>query len=411
MPSFEAARRIANIKNNGAETIGQIYKNESDFLMEQTWASDIGSKVCYIYDYFHDDQPELKDHMTYENTSKYRIDAKFIVTQYGSIGKEQVPYHIQFKPSQKIEFEVSDDLYYFETDYKKKFNIQFPNSLYIDIPNDRGVYEKWLIINTEKGNQFIKHNVLPCTYLFEWIEENGQNRYKRRMWGCERRQQSYSKGVSTGSHISSLDNASKAYLPLNSITENINYVGENGVNQRMIISAKTKHPLVWKLTKLENTNPLGILDLTFEQSAFNPRSDFIEKDSEGNIVGMWADYNQSTSPTLIVSNAESIYGEISASTSILKVGGTYKTLTLHLYDNQGNEITDRYSEAEINWSCFISDEGAKIDLSDAVIWLDGKAFNQIKIKFPDNRQYLGKILNIKVAVGDIEAETRLELRI
>ena len=74
MPSFETARRIASVKNNGAKTIGQIHKEESDWLMEETWDNDIQSKVCYIYDFFRDDQPELKDHMTYENTTKTRID-------------------------------------------------------------------------------------------------------------------------------------------------------------------------------------------------------------------------------------------------------------------------------------------------------------------------------------------------
>ena len=39
MPSLQTARRGSNAKNNGAKTIGQIYKEQSDWLMEQTWAS------------------------------------------------------------------------------------------------------------------------------------------------------------------------------------------------------------------------------------------------------------------------------------------------------------------------------------------------------------------------------------
>ena len=159
MPSLQTARRVANAKNNGAKTIGQIYKEQSDELMEWTWDNDIQSKVCYIYDYAHDNQPELKDHMTYENTTKTRIDAKFIVSQYGSISKDQVAYHLMFKPSQPLEFNDGDELYYFETNYRKKYDIPFPCSLYIDIPNEKGIYEKWLIINEEHGNQFIKYNV------------------------------------------------------------------------------------------------------------------------------------------------------------------------------------------------------------------------------------------------------------
>ena len=130
MPSLQTARRVANAKNNGAKTIGQIYKEQSNELMEWTWDNDIQSKVCYIYDYFHDDQPDKNVGMTYENTTKTKIDVKFIVKTYQSIDKDQVEYYIQFRPSQKVWFEESDELYYFETDYRQKYGIQdFPIGL------------------------------------------------------------------------------------------------------------------------------------------------------------------------------------------------------------------------------------------------------------------------------------------
>ena len=91
---------------------------------------DIQSKVCYIYDYFHDDQPDKNVGMTYENTTKTKIDVKFIVKTYQSIDKDQVEYYIQFRPSQKVWFEEGDELYYFETDYRRKYGVQdFPIGL------------------------------------------------------------------------------------------------------------------------------------------------------------------------------------------------------------------------------------------------------------------------------------------
>ena len=212
----------SNSTGKNYPTLGEKLKHDSDVLMESTWDSDLQSKGCYIYDYFHDDQPHLKDHMTYENTTKTRIDAKFIITQYGSINKDQVAYHLMFKPSQPLEFNEGDELYYFETDYRKKYDIPFPCSLYIDIPNEKGIYEKWLIINAEQGNQFIKYNILPINYRFERVETSGQIRYKRRMCGCDRQQLSYTSGGWLDRYINSLDNVDKAYLPLNDITENIN---------------------------------------------------------------------------------------------------------------------------------------------------------------------------------------------
>lgn len=402
----------SNSTGKNYPTLGEKLKHDSDMLMEQLWDNDVGSKVCYIYDYFRDDQPDRKDHMTYEYTTKTRIDAKFIVTQYGSINKDQVPYHIMLKPSQKLEFSENDELYYFETDYRRKFDVQFPTSLYIDIPNEKGIYEKWLIINAEQGNQFIKYNVLPCNYRFEWVETSGQNRYKRRMWGCDRQQLSYTNGVWLDRYMSALDNVDKAYLPLNTITENINYIDENSVNQRMIISAKTKHPLVWKLTKLENTKPLGLLQLTFSQTSLDQNNDYIEKDDNGNIIGMWADYFSSTEPTdpdTPSPTPSSIYGKIEASTSTIKVGGSYKNLTLKLYNAGGEDITGNYFSVDFKWTCSITDKDKTTDLTELVFWHDGKEFNQRKIKFPDNRDYLGKVFDLKCVVDGIETVERFEL--
>lgn len=121
MPSLDTVRRVNLVKNNGAKTIGQIHKETSDWGIEETWLNDPQSKICYIYDFAHDDQPMLKDHMTYNHTTKTKIDAKFIIKSYQSIGKDQVEYYVQFRPSQKTEFSPTDELYYFETDYRQRY--------------------------------------------------------------------------------------------------------------------------------------------------------------------------------------------------------------------------------------------------------------------------------------------------
>ena len=197
MPSLETARRIANTKNNGAKTIGQIYKEESDWLMEETWDNGITSKVAYIYDFFHDDfftdeygiTRSLKDGMTYENTNKTKIDVKFIIKSYQSMDKDEVEHYIQFRPSEKLSFSESDELYYFEQ-IRKRYNSEYPIGAWIDLPDDRGVYHKWLICRKENANQFPKYLVLPANYELMWIEKTGTNRIKRRMWSVLRMQSS-----------------------------------------------------------------------------------------------------------------------------------------------------------------------------------------------------------------------------
>ena len=409
MPSLETARRVASAKNNGAKTIGQIYKEQSDFAMEQLWWNDLQSKVAYIYDWKHDDQPEIKDHMTYENTTKTRIDIKFSMKSHSSLDQDQPEFYCQFKPSQKLEFEKGDELYYYETEYRQKYGSEFPVGMMLDIPDDRGIYRKWLICERELANQFPKYLILPIDYQFMWLEKDGDKIYRRKMWGVNRSQKSYTIGTYTDRVYTRPDNQQKALLPLNPITESIWYTDNDDESMRMVISAKTKHPVVWKVTKYETAQPLGILTLTLYQNYWNEHTDYIEKDENGNIIGMWADYFKSsitpTDPSTPTPTPSSITAKISASTSTIKVGGSYKSLTVNLYNDSNEDITTEYSDATISWSCSIDNE----DWTDKVTWRDGTEFNQKKLKFPNDTSVIGKIMNVECVVTKddttIESET------
>lgn len=415
MPSLQTARRVANAKNNGAKTIGQIYKEQSDWLMEQTFFNDIQSKVCYIYDYFHDDQPDKNVGMTYDNTTKTRVEAKFIVKSYQSVDKDQVDYYLQFRPSQQTEFVEGDELYYFETDYRKKYGNDDFIGLYCDIPDDKGIYRKWLIVRKEIANQFVKFLILPINYQLMWIETKGQERIKRRMWSVLKMQSSYNSGLWTDYVTTSQENQNKVWLPLNTITEKIWYTNEQSQNMRVLVSAYTDNPVAWTISKVETANNLGIQMLTLYQDFFDQNKDYIEKDSDGNIIGLWANYYDSniepTDPDTPSPTPSNTYGKITASTSTIKVGGSYKALALKLYDTDNNEITDNYSSYspdDFKWTCYIKDNETD-DLSDKVTWLNGSLFNQKKIKFADDRSYLNKILIIKCVVDGVVATEEFEL--
>ena len=369
---------------------------------------DIQSKVCYIYDYFHDDTPSLAEGMTYENTTKTKIDAKFIVTKYPSIDKDQVEYHLQFKPSQKVRFDESDELYYFETDYKSRYSVEFPIGLFVDIPDEKNVYKKWLIVAKEDGNQFIKYSVLPCDYYLQWIENTGTERIKRKMWCVSRAMNSYTSGRWIDRYMLGLDDIQKIWIPINPFTERLSYLNGEGKNQRIVLSAPIEKPLVWQVSKVENTKPLGIIKITLDQDVWDNNTDYVNLDTGE----MFADYYDSniepTDPDTPSPTPSTTYGKITASTSTIKVGGSYKTLTLKLYDADDNEVTDNYSSATFDWTCYIKGNETD-DLSDKVTWLNGSLFNQKKIKFPDDRSYLNKILVIKCVVDGIETVEEFEL--
>ena len=61
MPTFREMQQLyANIG-----TIGQQIKKQSDDAMEATWNNSIASRVCYIYDYYHDDSPTMNRNITH----------------------------------------------------------------------------------------------------------------------------------------------------------------------------------------------------------------------------------------------------------------------------------------------------------------------------------------------------------
>lgn len=402
MPSLQTARRIANAKTNDAKTLGQIYKEESDFLMEETWDNSVTSKTCYIYDYFHDDfftdehgiTRSLAEGMTYENTNKTKIDAKFIIKSYQSMDKDQVEYYLMFRPSQPVRFNEGDDLYYYETDFRKRYSATFPIGLWVDLPDDRGVYHKWLICRNEPANQFPKYLILPANYELMWVEKNNEKRIKRRMWCVLRQQMSYTSGVYVDRVFGHTDNQNKLILPMNSITEKFWYTDDDSKNMRVIVSALMENPTVWKITKCESASPLGLQKLTLYTNFFNEHTDYVNLETGE----MYANYFDSEitpiDPSTPTTPPSSITAKISASTSTIKVGGSYKNLTVNLFNDSNEDITTEYTDATFTWTCSVDDE----DCTDKVTWRVGTEYNQKKVKFPSDTSVIGKILSVKCEV-------------
>lgn len=402
MPSLQTARRIANAKTNNAKTLGQIYKEESDFLMEETWDNSITSKTCYIYDHFHDDfftdehgiTRSLAEGMTYENTNKTKIDAKFIIKSYQSMDKDQVEYYLMFRPSQPVRFNEGDDLYYYETDFRKRYSATFPIGLWVDLPDDRGVYHKWLICRNEPANQFPKYLILPANYELMWVEKNNEKRIKRRMWCVLRQQMSYTSGVYVDRVFGHTDNQNKLILPMNSITEKFWYTDDDSKNMRVIVSALMENPTVWKITKCESASPLGLQKLTLYTNFFNEHTDYVNLETGE----MYANYFDSEitpiDPSTPTTPPSSITAKISASTSTIKVGGSYKNLTVNLFNDSNEDITTEYTDATFTWTCSVDDE----DWTDKVTWRVGTEYNQKKVKFPNDASVIGKILSVKCEI-------------
>lgn len=414
MPSLQTARRVANAKNNGAKTIGQIYKEQSDWAMEQTWDNDEQSKLCYIYDWKHDDSPNMNIGMTYKNTTKTPIDAKILVSKYGSIDKDSPTLQCQFKPSQKEYFTEEDDLFYME-EYRKKYQLDdIFVGMYLDVPDKKGVYHRHLICMKDVEQNFQKYFLLPCDYLLQWVQTKADKRYRRSMWCVLKSQSSYNSGIWVDNVTASQQNQELLFIPTNEVSDTIYYVSEdNNNNQRLIVdipnySIENWTPNTWVVSKVERVNVRGRTKLTLYQKPFNSNTDYIEKDENGIITGLWANYFDGTAPTdpsTPTTPPSSIIARISASTSTIKVGGSYKNLTVNLFNDSNEDITTEYADATFIWTCFIDNE----DWTNKVTWRAGTEYNQKKVKFPNNSSVIGKILSVKCKIfkDDLPIESEI----
>ena len=417
MPSLSTARRVSSAKNNNAKTLGQIRKENSDTAMELLWDSDPQSKVCYIYDWRHDDSPNMNVGMTYNHTTKTRIDAKIIVSTYGSISKDQPTLQCQFKPSQKEYFDETDELFYME-EYRVKYQMDdIFTGMYLDVPDKKNVYHRHLICMKDIEQNFQKYFILPCDYNLQWVQFKNNEKIKRSMWCVLRSQSSYNSGLWTDLRFTTQQNQEILFIPTNSISDTIYYVSEGSQKNQLIIVDVPNYsidhwtPNTWIVSKVERVNVKGRTKITLYQTFFDEHRDVIEKDDNGNIIGMWANLNDSI---LEPTEKPEIHfpllppehsATISSSTPYIKVGGSYKTLT---FKSENESIN--YENCTFVWTGSI--DGTSVD--DKVTKINGKNPNQKKIKFPNDSSQLGKKLSIKCTMtnsdGTIEAgEVQLEL--
>lgn len=409
MPSFSNYKKI--ISNN---TVGRIHKNESDLVYEMTWDNDIQSTVGYLYDYYHDDE-KLKYYNLNPTVSKskFPVDIKFIVSAHHSEAKDQVGYYIQFKPSfrWKDHYEIN----YYSTVFEKKYNSEFPLGMYIDIPDEKGIYRKWIVVDNGDWlvNQFPTWYILPVDHIFQWIFED----VRYQMCGVIRSQNSYNSGEWGDYKLTTVENQKKCILPMNDISSTIFY------NQRIIISAPRKEPVAWHCSKVEQTTPKGLSKLTFVQDLWNEHTDVFEYD-DGNfsnvydaskyVVGMWADYKLSNikpDDSLNVPSNTGIFSVITytGTKSELKIGGSYKKFTVSFFNNSQDNPIGYISGS---WSFTIDNQ----DASALVSTLDQTtstelSVNQIKVKFLKNDLYIGKIMTIKfTTTTGVSSSVDIELK-
>ena len=385
MPSFESMKnKYQNVGN-----YGQQLKAMSDMVMQHTFDNDIATRLCYIYDYYHDDQFDegLRGYDPSLSKEKIPVKLKFIIKEYKSASKDDPEYHIMFEPD--VWNSMSCKPQWFVDEYEK-LGIRFPVGLYVDIPDDRGIYQKWLIFYDEVANQFPKFGVIRCNYLFTWIKDDGIHRYKRKIWGTERSQSSYTSGTWQGHVLNVLDEQGKFWLPWNKLTAEVKH------DMRFFISMLQEEPYVYKASKIKNTSPKGIITVTIEQDRFDSNKDYVNLETGE----MYADYYASSiaPEEAIVEEQNTDVLSIEAKSYNVRVGG-YRIVYAKITDGNGNDVTNNYDGLSLQWRFTLEDEtlgSIGLITQDADYrYKDGNQYN-CKFKFNGDEKYIEKYIGKKI---------------
>lgn len=130
------------------------------------------------------------------------------------------------------------------------------------------------------------------------------------------------------------------------------------------------------------------------------------KEGTVNITAAYSMASVTTTMTITNSSTPSLdyTMDIVSSAYELKVGGSYKGLTLKYYNSEGTDIT---SETIVNktredyvWSAWCNGVDLTND-KNFVSWVNGSEVNQKRIKLGNDRSYLGKTMTIKCVTDGV----------
>lgn len=362
-------------KAYGGMSVGQAFKKNSDDFMEWNFDNDVGTQTGYLYDYYHDDcKTQLKNVSPEVDKNKIPIKVKYLAHTSQTFNKDRITYHLQMRPSQTV------NVPYYNEVFGDRYDADFPVGLYIDLKDNKGRYNRWLIVGGADyyDPQFSTFEILPCDYVFRWIHNN----HKFEMAGVLRSQNSYNSGEWRDFVFTTPEDQIIMLLPMNRDSENLYY------SKRLIIDNNVlTEPRAFKITKVNRISTKGIAHITMAQDQFDIEHDYIEKDEYGSVIGMWADYNSSgVIPTeKPVPNYDHITITHTGKAHVMKIGGNSKVFTATFFNG---EIHVDYEKGKWEFTVNNNDATKLIEIVQNPTLQD----NQIEIKLKDDESYIGEDL-------------------
>ena len=330
------------------KNMSEMLRMQSNMVIEQTWDRDPNFRQVYVVK-VNSGLPEI--------TAKHElIDVKFNVKTYANITSDEPSYWMQFRHG------------------AEKQNSDIDIGSYVYMENEDGEWQWWLLVHLDDRLMFRQYQVLETNYIFKWINDG-------KIYNClgvQRIQQSYNSGSWSGDRFDFVDNVTSCIMPTNSDSLTIGY------NKRFIISDEKRYPpIVYAVSKVEDTQPIGLTTFKFTQETFNPSVDSAEL--------MICDYYSSeVTPTsnnpdeVVTSTATITYN---GTKPTVKIGGSWKIFTPVFSDE--TITVDKWT---------ISDENG--DISGKANYITERDGDKLKLKVSLNYELIGKVLIVQLLGSD-----------
>jgi hypothetical protein len=348
------------------KNMSEMLRMQSNMVIEQTWDRDPNYRQVYVV--------KVDSGLPKVTAEHELIDVKFNVKSYQTITSDEVSYLLQFRHGAEHaypEIDIGSYVYMSDEDHNWKW---------------------WLIVHLDERPQFRQYQILECNWTLRWISEG-------RIYNClgvQRVQQSYNSGSWDADRTTAVDNVTSIWLPTNTDTLTLDY------NKRFIISDPRKYPpIVYQVSKWEDTQPIGLIKLKMTQETFDPKHDNAE-------LMLCNYYNTKLPPVESVDTPEHKMFDITynGTKPAVKVGGSEKVFTAQLPDNNYFDVKWIVSDG-INAYCEDTYDNYSIVFGDYTITTEDRI---MRLKVARNYSLVNTILTIKALCADgSEGEVKVEV--
>lgn len=269
--------------NNKGKNLSEVRKKDSAMVVNATFTGDTGYKKVYLLD---------------PKQGWIWTDAKYSEHSKQSIAKDDVDYYLQFRPFEHhpvgtyvfVPNDTSTEIGFADENPENPFK----DANFEDIFNNGNL---WMLVDRNNGTEFVRYMILQCNWLFKWISRYKGVKQVMSCYGITRTQSSYTSGIWTDQYSTALDTVTASWLP------DIYYLfGDNFADYgfddtryithdlRLMLTTNKIHPQCWRITKVNELQPKGILKLVVKEDEFDEKKDNVDLmlcnyyDEDGDVI-------------------------------------------------------------------------------------------------------------------------------